>query len=106
MAPFTGSSIRRRGVQGGGRGGGRLGGVCFRPGRTFGSRSIEVHGLLPRPWGHPSLLKTLAMEWPEVRVKSVDLLLEEPAVQLADHLLTEIEAGDDLVEVGYREGAA
>jgi NAD(P)-dependent dehydrogenase (short-subunit alcohol dehydrogenase family) len=61
-------------------------------------------GFFPGHGAIPGLLKTLALEWPEVRVKSLNLLLEEPAAQLADHLLTEIEAGDELVEVGYREG--
>jgi acyl transferase domain-containing protein/NAD(P)H-dependent flavin oxidoreductase YrpB (nitropropane dioxygenase family)/NAD(P)-dependent dehydrogenase (short-subunit alcohol dehydrogenase family) len=52
----------------------------------------------------PGLLKTVAVEWPEIRVKSVDLNLKESKSILADHLLSEIQADDDLVEVGY-EGA-
>ena len=72
-------------------------------GGLWGRELSKSMDFFPGHGGIPGLLKTLAMEWPEVRVKSVDLLLEEPAAQLADHLLTEIEAGDDLVEVGYRQ---
>ncbi|MFQ5902907.1 MAG: SDR family NAD(P)-dependent oxidoreductase, partial [Candidatus Binatia bacterium] len=38
---------------------------------------------------------------PEVRVKAVDLNLDEPVSTIADHLMAEIEADDILVEVGY-----
>ena len=47
------------------------------------------------------LIKTLAQEWPELRIKAVDLDPEEPAQALADHLLEEFTEGDDQVEVGY-----
>jgi len=47
------------------------------------------------------LLKTVDVEWPEVRVKAVDLNLDQPVSTLADHLMAEIEADDTLVEVGY-----
>ncbi len=48
-------------------------------------------------------LKTLAQEWPSVRVKAVDLY-ELPPEQAAAQLLAELTAADGLVEVGYREG--
>jgi len=47
------------------------------------------------------LMKTLAVEWPEVCVKVVDFNLEEDGNTLARHLLEELHAGDGLVEVGY-----
>jgi NAD(P)-dependent dehydrogenase (short-subunit alcohol dehydrogenase family) len=49
----------------------------------------------------PGMLKTVAVEWPEIKIKSVDLNLKEPEANLADHLLTEILGDGDLVEVGY-----
>jgi NAD(P)-dependent dehydrogenase (short-subunit alcohol dehydrogenase family) len=47
------------------------------------------------------LLKTVDVEWPEVRVKVVDLCFEEPVSDLADHLMAEIQTDDNLVEIGY-----
>ena len=48
-------------------------------------------------------LKSLAHEWPTVRVKSVDLPAAAAATA-AEHLLAELFAADGLVEVGYRDG--
>jgi acyl transferase domain-containing protein/NAD(P)H-dependent flavin oxidoreductase YrpB (nitropropane dioxygenase family)/NAD(P)-dependent dehydrogenase (short-subunit alcohol dehydrogenase family) len=48
-------------------------------------------------------LKTLAHEWPAVRVKAVELA-PAPQATTAEQLLTELSAGDDLVEVAYRDG--
>ncbi|WP_341716227.1 SDR family NAD(P)-dependent oxidoreductase [Micromonospora sp. FIMYZ51] len=48
-------------------------------------------------------VKSLAHEWPAVRVKAVDLA-PGPAEQAAGHLLAELTADDGLVEVGYRDG--
>lgn len=47
------------------------------------------------------LLKTVAIEWPDVRVKAVDINIEEPVSALAKHLLSEINSDDAAVEVGY-----
>lgn len=56
--------------------------------------------------GHGSLagfLKSLAMEWPTVNVKAVDLSIGARPAQAADHVLAELAQGrDQLVEVGYR----
>ncbi len=49
-------------------------------------------------------VKTLAHEWPEVRVKCLDLSPEGPAERDAEHVLAELGAADGLVEVGYRDG--
>ncbi len=46
-------------------------------------------------------LKTVAHEWPDVRVKAVDLS-EVSAAEMAGQLLEELFAADGLVEVGYR----
>jgi acyl transferase domain-containing protein/NAD(P)H-dependent flavin oxidoreductase YrpB (nitropropane dioxygenase family)/NAD(P)-dependent dehydrogenase (short-subunit alcohol dehydrogenase family)/acyl carrier protein len=51
----------------------------------------------------PGFLKTLAQEWPEVRVKAVDLSPMTPEAA-ATHLLDELMAPDGIVEVGYRDG--
>jgi acyl transferase domain-containing protein/NADP-dependent 3-hydroxy acid dehydrogenase YdfG len=51
----------------------------------------------------PGFLKTLAQEWPEVRVKAVDLS-EAPPEAAAEHLLHELTAASGPVEIGYRDG--
>ena len=51
----------------------------------------------------PGLLKTLAQEWPEVRVKAVDLP-EADAATAAAWLEDELFAADGQVEVGYLGG--
>jgi acyl transferase domain-containing protein/NAD(P)H-dependent flavin oxidoreductase YrpB (nitropropane dioxygenase family) len=48
-------------------------------------------------------LKTLAIEWPSVRVKAVDLS-ETPGSDAVGQLVAELGAADALVEVGYRAG--
>jgi acyl transferase domain-containing protein/NAD(P)H-dependent flavin oxidoreductase YrpB (nitropropane dioxygenase family)/NADP-dependent 3-hydroxy acid dehydrogenase YdfG len=48
------------------------------------------------------LMKTLALEWPEVRIKTVDLNLDDSGEALSRHLFDELHAADELVEVGYR----
>jgi acyl transferase domain-containing protein/NADP-dependent 3-hydroxy acid dehydrogenase YdfG len=61
------------------------------------SRLEPGHGAIP------GLLKSLALEWPEVRVKAVDL---EPAAasETAGRLEDELFSADGTVEVGYRDG--
>ncbi|MFA5112195.1 MAG: SDR family NAD(P)-dependent oxidoreductase, partial [Desulfobaccales bacterium] len=58
----------------------------------------------PGQGGVAGLLKTAALELPEVKVKCVDLDVEEAPEAMADHLLAEIAADDEAVEVGYRQG--
>jgi len=70
-------------------------------GRFACERDPKQGDFFPGHGGIPGLLKTVALEWPEIRVKSVDLALTEPVEGLADHLLAEIEADDGVVEVGY-----
>jgi NAD(P)-dependent dehydrogenase (short-subunit alcohol dehydrogenase family)/acyl carrier protein len=51
----------------------------------------------------PGFLKTLAQEWPAVRVKAVDLSPMAPDAA-ASRLLDELTAADEILEVGYRNG--
>ena len=51
----------------------------------------------------PGFLKSLAQEWPAVRVRAVDLQDASPAAA-AEKLLAELTAADGPVEVGYRDG--
>jgi NAD(P)-dependent dehydrogenase (short-subunit alcohol dehydrogenase family) len=48
----------------------------------------------------PGFLKTLALEWPTVRVKAVDFR-QGPAQEVADRLIDELMSSDGIVEVGY-----
>ncbi len=49
-------------------------------------------------------LKTLALEWPELRVRAIDLPAREDSGANAERLFAELLSTDDLVEVGYRDG--
>jgi acyl transferase domain-containing protein/NAD(P)H-dependent flavin oxidoreductase YrpB (nitropropane dioxygenase family)/NADP-dependent 3-hydroxy acid dehydrogenase YdfG len=74
-----------------------------RLGGAFGLDGLEhARGAAPQAALH-GFLKTLAHEWPALRVKSVDLSAAAPA-QSAEQLLAELSAADGLVEVGYRNG--
>jgi acyl transferase domain-containing protein/NAD(P)H-dependent flavin oxidoreductase YrpB (nitropropane dioxygenase family)/NAD(P)-dependent dehydrogenase (short-subunit alcohol dehydrogenase family) len=84
---------------------GRGGAVVVGATRMGGAFAVEgpapvwapAHGMVA------GFLKTLAHEWPAVRVKAVDLDDAEPAAAAAA-LLREMTAADGLVEVGYRDG--
>jgi NAD(P)-dependent dehydrogenase (short-subunit alcohol dehydrogenase family)/acyl carrier protein len=59
------------------------------------------------PPGHGGicgLMKTLAVEHPELAVKVVDLDGREASDDMAGHLLAELGADDGEVEIGWREG--
>jgi acyl transferase domain-containing protein/NAD(P)H-dependent flavin oxidoreductase YrpB (nitropropane dioxygenase family)/NAD(P)-dependent dehydrogenase (short-subunit alcohol dehydrogenase family) len=73
-------------------------------GGLFASDPQQKADFFPGQGGVAGLLKTVALELPEVKVKCVDLDLEEATAAMADHLLAEIEAEDEVVEVGYRQG--
>ncbi|MGZ4166119.1 MAG: beta-ketoacyl synthase N-terminal-like domain-containing protein, partial [Solirubrobacteraceae bacterium] len=76
--------------------------AATRLGGTFGAGQPPSD----RPAAHGAIagfLKTLAIEWPSVRVKAVDLD-DAPAERHSAHLLAELAAADDLTEVGYRDG--
>lgn len=87
-------------------------GACLvaatRMGGTFSSVSqsgmaTETEEFLPSQGSVTGLLKTIAVEWPEVRVKAVDLNFLESPSALASKLLQEMTAQDGQVELGYRD---
>jgi acyl transferase domain-containing protein/NAD(P)H-dependent flavin oxidoreductase YrpB (nitropropane dioxygenase family)/NAD(P)-dependent dehydrogenase (short-subunit alcohol dehydrogenase family) len=73
-------------------------------GGLFASDPLQPDDFFPGQGGIAGVLKTVALEWPGVNVKCVDLGLAEAPATLADHLLVEIKAQDGLVEVGYHQG--
>jgi NAD(P)-dependent dehydrogenase (short-subunit alcohol dehydrogenase family)/acyl carrier protein len=73
-----------------------------RLGGAFGVDGNAPSGTAPVGAIH-GFLKTVAQEWPAVRVKSVDLS-DAPPAQAAEQLLAELAAADGLVEVGHRDG--
>ncbi|MGH7045327.1 MAG: SDR family NAD(P)-dependent oxidoreductase [Stellaceae bacterium] len=84
----------------------RDGGACLiaatQMGGAFGiTMPSDMDGYFAGQGGVVGLTKTIALEWPSVRVKVVDLNPREPAAALAGHLLSECMAADDRVEVGY-----
>jgi acyl transferase domain-containing protein/NAD(P)-dependent dehydrogenase (short-subunit alcohol dehydrogenase family) len=62
-----------------------------------------AHPFFPGHGGLTGFLKALAVEWPDVRVRAVDLE-PAPAESAAQAILDELLAADELVEVGYRAG--
>ncbi len=76
-------------------------------GGQFGmmSSSSTVPSLdAPAPGGVAGLLKSLAKEHPELRVRAIDLHRGEDPAQLAAHIYAELLADDQRVEVGYAGG--
>ena len=73
-------------------------------GGLFATDPLQHADFFPGQGAISGLLKTVALEFPEVSVKCVDLHLAEAPAALADHLFLEIEAQDGLVEVGYHQG--
>jgi acyl transferase domain-containing protein/NAD(P)H-dependent flavin oxidoreductase YrpB (nitropropane dioxygenase family)/acyl carrier protein len=55
--------------------------------------------------GVSGLLKTVAVEWPGVRVRALDLDLRDDASRLVDQICAELSATDSLVDVGYAGGS-
>lgn len=70
-------------------------------GRVYGADASGQRSFFPGQGGIAGLVKTLAMEWPAVRCKVVNLDLENPVSTLAEQLLQELVATDGQVEVGY-----
>ncbi|WZO96125.1 SDR family NAD(P)-dependent oxidoreductase [Isosphaeraceae bacterium EP7] len=84
----------------------KLGGSCLIAATGMGGLSGGV-GSLPThfPPSHGSvagLTKTLAREWPAVRVRSVDLDRDEAIETLAGRLVEEVFAADPRSEVGHQ----
>lgn len=81
--------------------------ACTALGGDLGQTAAGVRA--PHRWagqgGVLGLTKCLALEWPDVRVRAVDLDPAEPADTLAGHVLDELWAPDRGAEVGYAHGA-
>ena len=72
-------------------------------GGAFGVRPGEP-ALLPSQGGVAGFMKCAAIEWPQVRVRAVDLDPAEPVAALAAHVIAELWSRDSHVEVGYCGG--
>jgi acyl transferase domain-containing protein/NAD(P)-dependent dehydrogenase (short-subunit alcohol dehydrogenase family)/NAD(P)H-dependent flavin oxidoreductase YrpB (nitropropane dioxygenase family) len=72
-------------------------------GGSFAIDSQKPQLFFPGQGGLAGLVKTLAVEWPSVHCKVVDLEPEASASTVAEYLLGEIVSGDKTVEVGYRD---
>ena len=83
---------------------GRNGGAAFLAatsmGGAFGSAAID-RPLLPSQGGIAGFMKCVAIEWPEVRVRAVDVDGAEPVDALAGHILDELWSADGGAEIGY-----
>jgi acyl transferase domain-containing protein/NAD(P)H-dependent flavin oxidoreductase YrpB (nitropropane dioxygenase family) len=86
----------------------RQGGACLigatAMGGAFGSLGPLPEAFFPGQGGVAGLLKTLAREWREVRVRVVDLSPDDDSARLGEYLATEAFVDDVWPEVGYREG--
>ncbi|HEU4759321.1 MAG TPA: SDR family NAD(P)-dependent oxidoreductase [Dehalococcoidia bacterium] len=69
-------------------------------GGTFAGEG-DPDRFFPGHGGVVGYVKTLAEEWPEVRVRALDVDPRETASTLAELLLTEMAGDDEHVEVGY-----
>jgi acyl transferase domain-containing protein/NAD(P)H-dependent flavin oxidoreductase YrpB (nitropropane dioxygenase family)/NAD(P)-dependent dehydrogenase (short-subunit alcohol dehydrogenase family)/acyl carrier protein len=69
---------------------------------TFGTD--EPAGSFPGAGAIVGLTKTIALEWPDVRVRAIDLGRGASVESLVDGLLRELYTEDREVEVGYRAG--
>ncbi|MEW6218656.1 MAG: SDR family NAD(P)-dependent oxidoreductase [Thermodesulfobacteriota bacterium] len=74
-------------------------------GGAFGlDGSLASEAARPSHGGVAGLVKTVALEWPQARVKVVDLDPAGSVPELTAVLRTELAADDGLVEVGWRAG--
>ncbi len=82
------------------------GGACLLAatgmGGAFATDQLETADFFPGQGGVAGLAKTLAHEWPGVRVKVVDLNPREPIPHIVGHLCRELLTRDGIVEVGCR----
>jgi NAD(P)-dependent dehydrogenase (short-subunit alcohol dehydrogenase family) len=72
-------------------------------GGTFGIRSVD-RSMLPSQGGVVGFTKCVAIEWPAVRVRAVDLDATEPIDALAAHVIDELWSLDSSPEIGYVNG--
>lgn len=73
-------------------------------GGAFASAGTAPDGFFAGHGSIAGLLKTLAREWPSVRVRAVDFDPNIAAGEAADHIFDELLHDDDWPEVGYRDG--
>jgi NAD(P)-dependent dehydrogenase (short-subunit alcohol dehydrogenase family)/acyl carrier protein len=71
-------------------------------GGAFVADRPTISEVFPGQGGVAGLMKTLAHEWPEIRVKVVDLNPRDPSAVLATHLFQELFTTSDQNEVGYQ----
>lgn len=70
-------------------------------GGNFGlDNSGQENDFFPGHGAIPGFIKTLAIEWPKVRAKAIDISLAESVKATAKSLFAELLAADDTVEVG------
>lgn len=70
-------------------------------GGRFGIDPQSAGPVFPGQAGIAGLVKTLALEWPEVRCKALDLDLAQPVDEQALAVLAELDGSDSEIEVGY-----
>lgn len=84
----------------------QAGGACLLAATDMGGAFAfngkgETPTFFPGHGGLAGLLKTVAHEWPAVRVKAVDVNLNQDSSLTVQALLQELSVDDDLIEVGY-----
>ena len=72
-------------------------------GGAFGSGSPHPP-MLPSQGGVTGFLKCVGIEWPDVRVRAVDLDPAEPVDAITAHILDELWSKDGSIEIGYFNG--
>jgi len=72
-------------------------------GGTFGVDDT-TSDLRPSHAGVVGFAKCVAIEWPDVRVRALDVDPGEPIDRLAAHVIEELWSADRSIEVGYRHG--
>jgi NAD(P)-dependent dehydrogenase (short-subunit alcohol dehydrogenase family) len=77
--------------------------ACTAMGGTFGTASLDSPPV-PSQGGVVGFTKCVGAEWPDVRVKAVDLDTNEPVEVLATHVLGELWALEADPEIGYVNG--
>lgn len=81
------------------------GGSAVLAATALGGAFASDHPSVPYFPGHGGItgfLKTLAQEWPSIRVKSIDIAPAQPA-SVTDWLEAELFCADGMVEIGYRD---
>ena len=74
-------------------------------GGTFGVGKHERHvRLMPSQGGVAGFTKSVALEWPDVRVRAIDLDTTESSESLAAHLIDELWSADTATEIGHLNG--